>query len=124
MNKKKILFFNSKTRPAYLKVGWNVLDFVVVLASLSNLAIGQNASSALKSIRSLRALRALRPLRMISRNESLKLVVNALFRAIPELGNVTLISGLALLIFAILGINFFKGRFYRCSVDDDSIKTK
>ena len=101
-----------------------MLDFVVVLASLSNLAVGQDSSSALKSIRSLRALRALRPLRMISRNESLKLVVNALFRAIPELGNVTLISGLALLIFAILGINFFKGTFYHCTFEDEAIKSK
>ena len=72
----------------------------------------------------LRALRALRPLRMISRYEGLKLVVNSLFRAIPELMSISLISGLALLIFAILGINFFKGTYYRCSVEEEWVVTK
>ena len=40
-------------------------------------------SPALKSLKALRALRALRPLRMVSRNEGLKIVVNALFEAVP-----------------------------------------
>ena len=36
----KMIFFNPKTRPPYLSVGWNVLDFIVVLASLGNLVMG------------------------------------------------------------------------------------
>ena len=90
-----------------------------MIVSLINLSIGSDGSSALKSLRSLRALRALRPLRMISKNEGLKIVVNALFAAIPQLGNVTMISGLSIFIFAILGINFFKGSFYRCLYDGE-----
>ena len=87
-----MVIFNDKIRPAYLKVGWNILDFIVVIAALANITMGDEFPTSLKSLRALRALRALRPLRMISRYEGLKLVVNALFRAIPELGNVTLIS--------------------------------
>ena len=99
------------------------MDFVVVLAALGNIIMGKELPVSLKSLRALRALRALRPLRMISRFEGLKLVVNALFRAIPELGNVTLISGLALLIFAILGINFFKGTYFKCT-ESEGVITK
>ena len=72
-----------------------------------------------KSMKALRALRALRPLRMVSRNEGLKIVVNALIEAIPQLGNVTLITFLALFIFGILGINFFKGRFFYCEFEGE-----
>ena len=61
----------------YLKVGWNILDFVVVVSAWLNLALG-NAAKGLKALRSIRALRALRPLRMISRNEGLKLSVQFL----------------------------------------------
>ena len=80
-----------------------------MLASLADFFIGPSGGSALKSLKALRALRALRPLRVISRNEGLKLVVNALFSSLPALGNVMLVCGLFVLIFAILGINFFKG---------------
>ena len=66
-------------------------------------------------MKALRALRALRPLKVISRNEGLKIVVNALFAAIPSLGHVILISSLAVFVFGIIGINFFKGTFYFCS---------
>ena len=55
---------------------------------------------------------------MISRNEGLKLAVNALFQSIPELGNVTLITGVTIFFFSILGINFFKGRFYHCEIEN------
>ena len=68
----------------------------------------------------MRALRALRPLRVISRNEGLKLVVNSLFSSLPAMGNVMLVCGLFVLIFAILGVNFFKGRFYSCSFPYES----
>ena len=96
--------------------GWNKLDFIVVISSLLNLTI--SGASILKGLKALRTMRALRPLRIISRNEGLKLAVDALFRAIPELGNVILITGITLLLFSILGINFFKGTFFYCQIQD------
>ena len=47
-----------------------------------------------------------------------KVVVNALFSAIPGIGNVLLVSILFWLIFSILGVQLFAGKFYKC-VDPD-----
>ena len=85
-------------------------------------------TASLQSLKALRALRALRPLRMISRNQGMKLIVNALLASLPSMTNVTIVCFLFLLIFAILGVGFFKGSFGSCAIDDESkmefIKTK
>ena len=83
-----------------------MLDFSLGVAGIS--------TSTLKALKALRTIRALRPLRVISRNEGLKLVVNALISSIPPMVNVLLVCVLFVFIFAILGTNFFKGTFYRC----------
>lgn len=70
--------------------------------------------AGLSALKALRALRALRPLRTISRAEGLKLIVDALLRAIPALGNVIMVSGLFIFIFSIISINLFKGLLYKC----------
>lgn len=43
-----------------------------------------------------------------------QVVVNALFSAIPGIGNVLLVSLLFWLIFSILGVQLFAGKFYKC----------
>jgi len=108
----------------YIMNGWNVLDFVVILASLlymvmSFMSSGNFNADSLKSLKSLRALRALRPLRMISRNEGMKLVVNSLFASIPAMINVLIVCLLFITIFASSGISFFAGKFFYCSNGDD-----
>lgn len=116
-------FEHPEARP-YIRSAWNILDFLVVIASMidfivflqeERVASKTNTLKALKALRALRVLRALRPLRMISRNEGLKLVVNALLNSIPSMTNVMLVCTLFLMIFAITGINFFKGKFYHCT---------
>mmetsp|Transcript_24329 Transcript_24329/g.37629 ORF Transcript_24329/g.37629 Transcript_24329/m.37629 type:complete len:281 (+) Transcript_24329:5543-6385(+) len=100
----------------YLKSYWNLIDAFVVVASLVDLAftvIGLEMSS-LQALKALRALRALRPLRVISRNEGMRLVVNALFASLPSMTNVLLVCSLFILIFSIMGVNFFKGMFASC----------
>ena len=47
-----------------------------------------------------------------------KVVVNALFSAIPGIGNVLLVSILFWLIFSILGVQLFAGKFYKCVEPD------
>ena len=47
-----------------------------------------------------------------------KVVVNALFAAIPGIANVLLVSLLFWLIFSILGVQLFAGQFYKC-IDDE-----
>lgn len=102
-------------RGAYMRSGWNVLDFSLVIISLLSWAASSSGSGgSLKSLRSLRSLRALRPLRVISRNPGMKLVVNALFRAIPSIVNVMFVCMLFFLIFGIVGVNYFKGTFMAC----------
>lgn len=103
----------------YIKSYWNMLDFVVVVAALLDLAyiIANVDMSQLKALKALRAFRALRPLRMISRNEGMRLVVNALLASLPSMTNVLLVCSLFILIFSIMGVNFFKGSFYFCDTD-------
>jgi hypothetical protein len=100
----------------YMSSNWNKLDAFVVVASLFDLAfmIAELNVQQLQALKALRALRALRPLRMISRNEGMKLVVNALLASLPSMTNVLLVCSLFILIFSIGGVNFFKGAFYSC----------
>ncbi len=96
---------------SYLRIGWNIIDFFVVVFSLISLIITGNK---LKIVKILRLLRVLRPLRVISRNKGLKIGITALINAIPNIFNVIIISLLFFVIFGIIGVNYFKGAFYRC----------
>lgn len=71
-------------------------------------------SANLGALKALRTLRALRPLRAISRWQGMKIVVNSLMHAIPAIFNVLLVCLLFWLVFSIMGVQFFKGQFYRC----------
>ena len=117
-------FYSSIPAHAYILNGWNILDFIVVSASLVDFfVLIQNSDSVdteqLKSLKALRALRALRPLRMISRNEGMRLVVNALFASIPSMTNVLVVCLLFIMIFASTGISFFAGKFRTCEFGPD-----
>lgn len=61
---------HNKEERAYLCVGWNILDFLVVIASMIDFALGlaNVSNNSLKALKALRTIRALRPLRVISRN--------------------------------------------------------
>ncbi|KAF4672946.1 hypothetical protein FOL47_011216 [Perkinsus chesapeaki] len=100
---------------AYWRNSWNVLDGVVVIVSMVDLLpLGADVSV----LKTLRMLRALRPLRVISRNPNLRLVVNTLFKSMPELCNLLIVGGLFFLIFGLFGLSYFKGKFYTCQVGD------
>lgn len=86
--------------------------------SVFSLLIEENEN--LKVLRSLRTLRALRPLRAISRWQGMRIVVNALMYAIPSIFNVLLVCLVFWLIFSIMGVQFFGGKFFKC-VDDEGI---
>ena len=98
---------------SYMRSGWNVMDFVIVVISMFALFnIGPG-----KSLRALRTIRVLRPLRMVQRMPELKLVVDALLNSVGAICNVAMICFLFFLIFAILGVNLFKGVLYACGGD-------
>ena len=47
-------------------------------------------------------------------------MVNALFAALPSIANVLVVSLLFWLIFSILGVHFFAGKFYKCVNEDNA----
>jgi hypothetical protein len=109
----------EESNGTYLRDAWNCLDgFIVVMGIVGKILAGQN----LGWVRALRTMRVLRPLRVISRIPELKVVVNALFRSLPGLGNVLLVALLFWLIFGILGMQLFMGAFARCSDEDIDAK--
>ncbi|XP_014324739.1 sodium channel protein type 4 subunit alpha A-like isoform X2 [Xiphophorus maculatus] len=98
----------------YFTNAWCWLDFFIVDVSLISLVANWMGYSDLGPIKSLRTLRALRPLRALSRFEGMRVVVNALVGAIPSIFNVLLVCLIFWLIFSIMGVNLFAGKFYRC----------
>lgn len=95
---------------AYLRDAWNRLDFFVVAVTLASAITGGSGVG-----RTLRVGRILRPLRMINRNESMKVVINALLRSLPAVGYTVVLLVLFFFVFGILGLNLFIGRFYFCT---------
>lgn len=118
---KGMLFNRLGPIKPYLRDVWNILDAVVVAASLSDLIFLflEIDISQLSALKALRAFRGLRPLRVISKNPGMKLVVNALLASIPSMTNVLIVCALIILIFAIMGVNFFKGAFFHCKQSFD-----
>ncbi|XP_068051865.1 sodium channel protein type 2 subunit alpha-like [Anomalospiza imberbis] len=98
----------------YFTNAWCWLDFLIVDVSLVSLVATALGFSEFGAIKSLRTLRALRPLRALSRFEGMRVVVNALTGAIPSIMNVLLVCLTFWLIFSIMGVNLFAGKFYYC----------
>ena len=83
----------------YFQDGWNVFDFLVIVAALIP-ATGQLAIIA-------RLARLLRALRLISAVKELRLIISALVRSIPSVGHVMVLMGIIVYIYAIMGYHFF-----------------
>uniref|UniRef100_A0A8C1VIF3 Sodium channel protein n=1 Tax=Cyprinus carpio TaxID=7962 RepID=A0A8C1VIF3_CYPCA len=98
----------------YFTNAWCWLDFFIVDVSIISLIANALGYSELGPIKSLRTLRALRPLRALSRFEGMRVVVNALVGAIPSIMNVLLVCLIFWLIFSIMGVNLFAGKYYYC----------
>uniref|UniRef100_A0A8D8SGH7 Sodium channel protein n=1 Tax=Cacopsylla melanoneura TaxID=428564 RepID=A0A8D8SGH7_9HEMI len=103
----------------YFGAMWTLLDFFIVFVSVFSLLIEENEN--LKVLRSLRTLRALRPLRAISKWQGMRIVVNALMYAIPSIFNVLLVCLVFWLIFSIMGVQFFGGKFFKCLDGNDEL---
>jgi len=91
---------------------WRILDLVVVAFSVAAVFTG---TSTVRALRSLRAFRALRPLRVVSRFPRLRLVVNALFAALPRMTDVLIVVLVASYCFAVVGLQTFRGGMSGCS---------
>ncbi|XP_058629138.1 voltage-dependent L-type calcium channel subunit alpha-1C isoform X21 [Onychostoma macrolepis] len=91
---------------------FNILDLVVVSVSLISSGI---QSSAINVVKILRVLRVLRPLRAINRAKGLKHVVQCVFVAIRTIGNIVIVTTLLQFMFACIGVQLFKGKFFYCT---------
>ncbi|KAJ0057386.1 hypothetical protein NL108_005284, partial [Boleophthalmus pectinirostris] len=98
---------------------FNILDLVVVSVSLISSGI---QSSAINVVKILRVLRVLRPLRAINRAKGLKHVVQCVFVAIRTIGNIVIVTTLLQFMFACIGVQLFKGKFFFCT--DSSKQTE
>uniref|UniRef100_A0A8C4QAD1 Voltage-dependent L-type calcium channel subunit alpha n=1 Tax=Eptatretus burgeri TaxID=7764 RepID=A0A8C4QAD1_EPTBU len=91
---------------------FNLLDLLVVGVSLLSFGISNAGISVVKI---LRVLRVLRPLRAINRAKGLKHVVQCVFVAIRTIGNIMIVTTLLQFMFACIGVQLFKGKFYSCT---------
>lgn len=64
-------------------------------------------------MQSLRVLRAAKPLRALTRSEGMRLVFDGILHSLSGLGETCILLVLFMLIFAILGVQLFCGKFYR-----------
>uniref|UniRef100_A0A8C6PGH1 Voltage-dependent T-type calcium channel subunit alpha n=1 Tax=Nothobranchius furzeri TaxID=105023 RepID=A0A8C6PGH1_NOTFU len=111
-------FFGDK---AYLRSSWNILDGMLVMISVVDILvslISNTGTKILGMLRVLRLLRTLRPLRVISRAPGLKLVVETLMSSLKPIGNIVVICCAFFIIFGILGVQLFKGKFFVCQGED------
>ncbi|XP_053098400.1 calcium channel, voltage-dependent, L type, alpha 1D subunit, a isoform X4 [Pangasianodon hypophthalmus] len=97
---------------AFCRNYFNLLDLLVVGVSLVSFGI---QSSAISVVKILRVLRVLRPLRAINRAKGLKNVVQCVFVAIRTIGNIMIVTTLLQFMFACIGVQLFKGKFFRCN---------
>ncbi|GMT23860.1 hypothetical protein PFISCL1PPCAC_15157, partial [Pristionchus fissidentatus] len=97
---------------AFCRNAFNLLDILVVAVSLVSFLLKSNAISVVKI---LRVLRVLRPLRAINRAKGLKHVVQCVIVAVKTIGNIMLVTFMLQFMFAIIGVQLFKGTFYSCN---------
>lgn len=101
------------TRGAYLKSGWNVVDFtVLVLSLIDEFGILQGDGQTAKVIR---MGRALKPLRLMKRNQGMRQVIDALISTMMPVMYVIIFTVFNYFAFAVIGVGLFQGAFFRCS---------
>lgn len=97
---------------SFCRSSFNVLDLLVVCVSLISMF---RSSSAVSFIKILRVLRVLRPLRAINRAKGLKRVVQCVIVSVKTIGNIVLVTWLLQFMFAVIGVQLFKGKFFSCN---------
>uniref|UniRef100_A0A2C9MAT1 EF-hand domain-containing protein n=2 Tax=Biomphalaria glabrata TaxID=6526 RepID=A0A2C9MAT1_BIOGL len=98
-------------RGSYLRNIWNIMDFVVVVTGFITIFAAAGSSGAF-DLRTLRAVRVLRPLKLVSGIPSLQVVLKSIIRAMAPLLQVCLLVLFAIVIFAIIGLDFYVGIFH------------
>jgi len=83
----------------FFKSGWNIFDTIIVIGSL----VPSGGSGVLLA----RLLRVFRVLRLVSMVPELRLLINALLKAIPRMGYIALLMFVIFYIYAAIGSMYF-----------------
>jgi len=94
-----IRFLACKDKKHFFKSGWNIFDTAIVVGSL----IPTGGSGVLLA----RLLRVFRVLRLVSMVPELRLLINALLKAIPRMGYIALLMFVIFYIYAAVGSMLF-----------------
>lgn len=94
-----IRFLAYPNKKLFFKNGWNIFDTVIVIGSL----IPSGGSGVLLA----RLLRVFRVLRLVSMVPELRLLINALLKAIPRMGYIALLMFVIFYIYAAMGSMFY-----------------
>lgn len=93
----------------YLRNGWNILDFIVVIFGFLEFVPGVGNYTVI------RCARVLRPLRMVTKIEALRVIVVCLIRSLPMLADVAILAMFYYSIFGIACVELFRGQMsFRC----------
>lgn len=87
----------------YLRLGWNVIDFSVVVVGFVNF------TPFFRNLQPLRAFRMLRPLRIAKRMPAMQVLVPTITGCLKQLGVFWLFLTMYLFIFAVFGVQLFSG---------------
>ncbi|XP_040193668.1 voltage-dependent L-type calcium channel subunit alpha-1S isoform X1 [Rana temporaria] len=107
---------------AYLRNGWNILDFTIVSVGVFSVILEQISKlqglpapgkSSGFNVKALRAFRVLRPLRLVSGVPSLQVVLNSIIKAMVPLLHIALLVLFMIIIYAIVGLELFSGKMHK-----------
>ncbi|XP_076674532.1 calcium voltage-gated channel subunit cacophony isoform X5 [Andrena cerasifolii] len=98
-------------RGSYLRNIWNIMDFFVVVTGFIT-AFSQGIELDM-DLRTLRAIRVLRPLKLVSGIPSLQVVLKSIIKAMAPLLQIGLLVLFAIVIFAIIGLEFYSGTLHK-----------
>ncbi len=96
-----IRFLGEENKRDFFKNGWNVFDTIIVIVSLIPIQEGDMALLG-------RLVRIFRVLRMVSIIPELRLLLNSLLKALPQLGYVVLLMFIIFYIYAAIGSTLFE----------------
>ena len=104
------------TRGAYLTDGWNKLDFTVVILTTVDFVMRycSSCSGEYAWMKVFRVARVMRPLRVASKFDNIRVIVDALLSAVGGVIAVLALAAFLFLVFAVLGLNLFAGKFWMC----------
>jgi hypothetical protein len=104
------------TRGAYLTDGWNQLDFSIVVLTTVDFILRycESCTGDYTWVKVFRVARVMRPLRVATKFENIKVIVDALLSAMGGVVSVLALAGFLFLVFSIIGLNLFAGKFWMC----------